>query len=341
MIEELINLADGLDGLGQSEASDVIDALIKEAAKKKSKAKKRSPTDKDLWSRAKYEAKKKFKVFPCVPVSKSYALTEEGWKGFDDLKVGDKIISYNKKEDCLEWDIIKKLHFYKNADTIRIYKAKTCFDFVCTKDHKWVIKNKKKTSNKKYKYEDQLVRAEDITKNMNIITSAKMKNSDSISLSDFRKHDWSWTEKVIKMSNEQREAWLSAAIVYDGHENDYSTLHKRGSYGFSQKNEDHGDAAAICAALLGYNVSFNSKKKYNPEISSFMFINRQTHKTQNVLKEDSESCDVWCPETSNGTWLMKQDRMIAITGNSAYANGWAVQWYKKHGGGWTGPKPMK
>jgi len=26
---------------------------------------------------------------------------------------------------------------------------------------------------------------------------------------------------------------------------------------------------------------------------------------------------------------------------SAYANGWAVQWYKKHGGGWRGPKPMK
>ena len=56
------------------------------------------------------------------------------------------------------------------------------------------------------------------------------------------------------MSNEQREAWLASAIVYDGHENNYSTLYKRGSYGFSQKNEDHGDAAAICAALLGYNV---------------------------------------------------------------------------------------
>ena len=26
---------------------------------------------------------------------------------------------------------------------------------------------------------------------------------------------------------------------------------------------------------------------------------------------------------------------------SAYANGWAVQWYKKKGGGWRGPKPKK
>ncbi len=339
MIEELINLADSLDSLGHLEASNYIDGIIKEAAKKKPK--KRTPTNRKLWNKALAEARKKFDVFPCVPVATSYALTEEGWKGFNDLKIGDKIVSYNKIKNCLEWDFVKNIHFYKNADTIRLYKANTCFDFVCTKDHKWVIKNKQKTSNKKYKYEDQLVRAEDITKNMNIITSARMENSESISLSDFRKYDWSWTEKVLKMSNEQREAWLASAIIYDGHENNYSQLHNRGSYGFSQKNTDHGDAAAICAALLGYNVSFNKNKKYNPDISSFIFINRQTHKTQNLLKEEYKSCDVWCPETNNGTWLMKQERMITITGNSAYANGWAVQWYKKHGGGWRGPKPKK
>tara|TARA_A200000159_G_scaffold164544_1_gene194620 strand:- start:8269 stop:8556 length:288 start_codon:yes stop_codon:yes gene_type:complete len=26
---------------------------------------------------------------------------------------------------------------------------------------------------------------------------------------------------------------------------------------------------------------------------------------------------------------------------SAYANGWALKWYKKRGGGWRGPKPKK
>ena len=26
---------------------------------------------------------------------------------------------------------------------------------------------------------------------------------------------------------------------------------------------------------------------------------------------------------------------------SAYANGWAVQWYNKKGGGWRGKKPIK
>lgn len=337
MIEDLLDLADDLDKLGLSEASDDIDQILKEAAKKKSKSKKRVPTNKKLWARALAEARKKFDVFPCVPVSNSFALTESGWKSFYDLNVDDKIISYNKNKNCLEWDVIKHLHFYKEAETIRLYKKNGSFDFICTKDHKWVIKNKEKKSNKKYKYEDQLVKTEDINKSMNLITSARMENSYPLSLSDLRNQEWSWTEKVIKMSNQQREAWLIAAIAGNGHEDIYEYLNNLESSDFSQKNEDYKNAIFICAVLLGYSVS----EKYNSEFLSFKFKNKQTHNTKNLLKENFNECDVWCPETNNGTWLMKQDELITITGNSAYANGWAVQWYKKHGGGWKGPKPMK
>ena len=76
--------------------------------------------------------------------------------------------------------VVRDTNYCNNAsaDTIRMYKANTCFDFLSTKDHKWVLKNRKRVTNKtkaskykerEYKYEDQLVRAEDITKNMNII----------------------------------------------------------------------------------------------------------------------------------------------------------------------------
>ena len=315
--------------------------LIKIAAKHK-------PNNPALWSRCLADAKKRFQVCPCVPVDCSYALSEVGWKSYSELKIGDRIISYNKEKNQLEWDIIKNIHFYKNADTIRMYKANTCFDFLSTKDHKWIIKNKKRVTNqtkvskykeREYKYENQIVTTENITKNMNLITSARMIDSESISLKDFRKYDWSWVEIILKMSNEQREAWLASAIVYDGHENGYSDLHKRGSYGFSQKNKDHGDAAAICATLLGYNISFRDHKKDNPDITSFTFIDRQIHSSQNILKKDGGTFDVWCPETNNGTWLMKQRRMITITGNSAYCNAFAAKTYKKKGGTWKTVKP--
>jgi hypothetical protein len=85
MIEDLINLADNLDKLGLATASDEIDRIIKEAAKKKGKAKKRTPTDKALWSRALAEAKKKFKVFPSAYANgwavQWYKKHGGGWRG--------------------------------------------------------------------------------------------------------------------------------------------------------------------------------------------------------------------------------------------------------------------
>ena len=55
---------------------------------------------------------------------------------------------------------------------------------------------------------------------------------------------------------------------------------------------------------------------------------------KNIKFEKVENEDVWCPTTENNTWVMYQNGLITITGNSAYANAWAAKWYKKKGGGW-------
>jgi 2'-5' RNA ligase len=280
---------------------------------------------------------KGFTVFPCVPVDGAEALTRQGWRSYEELHVGDEIVTYNKDSDCLEWGEIRHLHHHTEAPVIRLHKAATCFDFVCTADHKWVIKQSPRTGSvykpRARKYPDQLVSADQITQNMKIITSAVMADSDPVPLCGFRKHDWSWVERVLAMSHEQREAWLASAIVYDGHEIGYSERYGRCSYGFSQKDPDHAEATAICAFLLGYNVSFR-KKKHNPSMMSYTFIDRRTHSTGNVIKEDAGVADVWCPQTDNQTWVMRQGRMVTITGNSAYANGWASKTYKDLGGKW-------
>jgi hypothetical protein len=280
---------------------------------------------------------KGFTVFPCVPVDGSEALTRQGWRSYGELHVGDEIVTYNKDSDCLEWGEIRHLHHHKEAPVIRLHKAATCFDFVCTADHKWVVKQRPRTGSvykpRARKYPDQLVSADQITQNMKVITSAVMVDSDPVPLCGFRKHDWSWVERVLAMSHEQREAWFASAIVYDGHEIGYSERYDRCSYGFSQKDPDHAEATAICAVLLGYNVSFR-KKKHNPSMMSYTFIDRRTHCTGNVVKEDAGVADVWCPQTDNQTWVMRQGQMVTITGNSAYANGWASKVYKDLGGGW-------
>ena len=58
----------------------------------------------------------------------------------------------------------------------------------------------------------------------------------------------------------------------------------------------------------------------------------------NITIVEGEAQDVWCPETEYGTWIMKQGNKIVVTGNSS---GWAAKWYKEHGGGWRGKKPIK
>lgn len=321
MIEELINLADNLDKLGMEHISDEVDSIIKEAGKKsRAKSEKRKPTKPALWSRALAEAKKRFKVYPCVPVETSYALTRKGWKSYFDLSIGDEIVSYNRDSKSLQWDKILNLNFFSNAPTVRLYKPATFFNFICTEDHNWVVEN---TSSKKNNYKDKLISTNSITKDMNIVTSAKMEDTNEPSLAMVDGQDLLYVEKVLNMSNEERKNWLESVDS------------------FSEKNDDFNNAIEICAALLGYRVLSLDKQENDKKMSSHIFIDSPVLGAKNIEKETADICDVWCPQTNNETWLMKQGGTITITGNSAYANGWALQWYKKKGGGWRGKKPIK
>lgn len=289
---------------------------------------KNSPTDKKLWSKAKSLARKKFDVYPCVPMD-SLAITKTGPQSYENLSVGEEILSYNIQNDELEWKPILNLHHFENAPLVEIGKA-TGFKIKCTPNHKWAIKHGKDYSN------TSLIETKDINKHMQIITCATLNDYHQSVLENWSKKD-SWVEKVLSMSKHEREIYLASAIVYDGHDQGVSTkISNRHTFGFSQKNEDHFYAAILAAFLNGYHVSFSDK---GLDMQAATIIrNKKTHNTQNLIIEEVDSEDVWCPETENGTWVMIQNGFITITGNSAYANAWASKWYKKKGGGWKALK---
>jgi hypothetical protein len=255
------------------------------------------------------------------------ALTKKGWAEYSDLNIGDEILTYSQSKDKLEWKPVINLHFHEDAPTLSLKKLQTNFKVRCTPDHKWVLK----TPNQKYP--DNLVEAKNITKRMNLKTSAEIVDgvNENLDLSNWRKGD-DWIEYVLKMSKSQLEAFFAAGIVYDGHDKGLSSLN-RSTYGFSQKNINHGEAMEIAAVLLGYRVSF-VQKMHNPEMKSWTFIKRDSESTGNLIIEEDLNCDVWCPQTENNTWVMKQGKIITITGNSAYANGAASKRYKSKGGTW-------
>jgi len=285
--------------------------------------KKPKPTNPALWARAKAAARAKFDVYPCVPLD-SKALTKNGWKSYDELTIGELILTYNINRDELEWKPILNLNFFENAELVRMYKP-TGFSIKCTPNHKWVVQRGNDYSTV------ELIETKDLPKRARIIMCAELKNNDKILLENFSKTD-NWTENVINMSSEQRKSFLAASIIYDGWDKGSSSkIEGRHTFGFVQKNSDHLDAGLLAAYLSGYYVSVCDREY----ITSANFIrNKKFHSAQNIKFEKTESEDVWCPTTENNTWVMYQNGLITITGNSAYANGWAAKWYKSKGGGW-------
>lgn len=315
------NTSDGsVDGRN---SEPIINKTIDIELDEKKGKKKPKPTNPALWARAKAAARAKFDVYPCVPLD-SKALTKNGWKTYEELTIGELILTYNINKDELEWKPILNLNFFENAELVRMYKP-TGFSIKCTPNHKWVVQRGNDYSIV------ELIETKDLPKRARIIVCAELKNDDKILLENFSKTD-NWTENVINMSSEQRKSFLAASIIYDGWDKGSSSkIEGRHTFGFVQKNSDHLDAGLLAAYLSGYYVSVCDREY----ITSANFIrNKKFHSVQNIKFEKTENEDVWCPTTENNTWVMYQNGLITITGNSAYANGWAAKWYKSKGGGW-------
>lgn len=269
-----------------------------------------------------------FDVYPCVPLD-SQALTREGWKAHDRIEVGDEILAYDIGEDELSWSEVEDKHRFEDAPIKRMSKDMVNFDVRCTPGHKWV-------AFRKNKFEDRrLIKTSELPTSYNLLTSAKL--SEDVrgdSLENFSKSD-SWTERLLNMSKEQAEAFFASAVVYDGSEQERKTTR---TFGGSQVDPDHSEAMRLSAVLSGYQVSSGERVYENADgkqtRNTFTFMERRHQGLQNMHVEDDGREDVWCPQTEHGTWVMRQGSTVTITGNSAYANGWATKMYNKLGGEW-------
>lgn len=87
-------------------------------------------------------------------------LTSKGWKFYNEVELGESILSYNSEKDVVEYDTIKELFVFDSDNTYRIHNKQ--FDFIATHDHRWycdyngktVIKTTEELSkqNSKYKF---------------------------------------------------------------------------------------------------------------------------------------------------------------------------------------------
>lgn len=120
----------------------------------------------------------------CVPIS-TVALTRNGWKGPDEISIGDEVLGYNVDTKKNEWTIVRDVFRLDNADMVRF--GHKHYRFTCTPDHRWVDEHRKGKyigggrKNRKYEkiYETELRRTKDLTDDSNLILSAISEGGDS------------------------------------------------------------------------------------------------------------------------------------------------------------------
>ena len=124
---------------------------------------------------------------------------------------------------------------------------------------------------------------------------------------DKRKDDW--CDVVGMMSREGMEAMYNAMYKADG---TVSEGRKQDSLACSSK-EGVARTFEMLATLLGYRVT-RTQRGYSVSKFQRLRIAGMEKKMKHYTGK------VWCPTTKNGTWVMKQDNFITITGNSFTKN---------------------
>lgn len=118
------------------------------------------------------------------------------------------------------------------------------------------------------------------------------------------KHEADWCKFVLHLSDQARNDFLDAAFKGDG------TYNYNGK-GIVQNPGNIADALKLAIFLSGYTPLVGRAKNRNPEFTRY----GKPFATWNLSVRELGEGSVWCPQTDLGTWVMRQDDTICITGN--------------------------
>ena len=123
------------------------------------------------------------------------------------------------------------------------------------------------------------------------------------------KHEVNWCKIITQFNKDCLESFFQAFFKGDG-----NIKNKNNSFVISQNEGSVYEAIKLSGFLLGYKVSVNGKGK-NKKLT---FSSNRYTTGQKLEKSFSRHTDVFCLETDNSTFVIKQDGIITITGNCTY-----------------------
>lgn len=251
-------------------------------------------------------------------------LTTRGWKKYNEVNVGDKIYSYSLDHNIIVEDEIKQLHIVEEkTQAYHIHNAS--FDTICTKDHRWVMRNFD-TNQVRVFATEHILRFH--KPRYHILRIANNDLNDNLSQLYLDIND-------TDVFEEFKDRLFGNYITYDElNELDFksaSNLYKyfkdnvavKGTVKFD--NEEVADKFQMLCFLAGQAANKNSrsieKKRKNTVETTYSVsvpkrVMYQTARIDLMKKEEVEVDGVWCVTTNESTWIARRNGRYYITGNS-------------------------
>lgn len=265
-------------------------------------------------------------IYACVPMD-TLALSVDGWKTYDDLQVGELILTYNQKTNVKEWKPVLEKVKYENAEIIEM-SHNHGFKVRSTPNHRWFVNQRRERGHRQGRYMEAQVRTtEEINTESNIIVNAPMNetrdlsaNFDNIDFNSIPKRETDWVKEVLKMNQKEMRAFLFGFLVADGH---YQKKSKNsGGWNWCQNLGNIQEAALVASYICHHGFVHNSIRTDTVNPMMVAHINSKQHITaQRLVKTELSNDDVWCVRTENESWVIRQDNVITITGNTLYGAG--------------------
>lgn len=118
---------------------------------------------------------------------------------------------------------------------------------------------------------------------------------------------------ITQLTESQLNLFIDVSIMADGHET------KTGRRTINQKSSDQLEAIQMACTLLGMTTRISPTNGYTLNINQNQFINpamAAKHGSKFKIVNEKYNGTVWCPMTSNGTWLARRKGTVYYTGNS-------------------------
>lgn len=262
-------------------------------------------------------------TYACVPMD-TQALTRTGWKTYEQLSVGEMVLTYNAANNTKEWKPVLEKVYYDTAPVIEISTGHG-FSVRSTPNHRWFV-NTRKAGRTKY-YVQRVTTTEEITTEDAIIVNAPYVNpnsGDSFTFLDTTKRETDWVPRVLDMTDQELNGFLAGFCIADGYYVKSKDGNKRGRWQWSQ-NRGNLFEAALLASYLVSDKKIHVSGKVNPlnkrDMAAVKIGVNNNVTGQRLVKTRHPDQPVWCVRTENESWVIRQGNTITITGNTLYGAG--------------------